>query len=127
MLVEDVETRRREIALRQEAHYWRALHGRAVEREAALKERAEQLERIVRRQAAQIAELNAVASEALVTAGPTGSTSAKPKGGASSIAITAIDPQSNTSTFIPSTRTSTNSSLPQPSPSTDTGLLKFAN
>jgi len=57
MLVEDVETRRTEIALRQEAQYWRALHARAVEREAAWKERAEQLERIVRDQAAQIAGL----------------------------------------------------------------------
>jgi len=57
MLVEDVETRRTEIALRQEAHYWRALHTRAIEREAAWKEKAEQLERIVRDQAAQIAEL----------------------------------------------------------------------
>ncbi len=57
MLVEDVETRRTEIALRQEAHYWRALHARAVEREAAWKEKAGQLEQIVRDQAAQIAEL----------------------------------------------------------------------
>jgi hypothetical protein len=57
MVVEDAEARRTEIALRQEAHYWRALHARAVEREAAWKERAERLERIVRRQAAQIAEL----------------------------------------------------------------------
>ncbi len=57
MLVEDVETRRTEIGLRQEAHYWRALHARAAEREGAWKERAGQLERIVRDQAAQIAEL----------------------------------------------------------------------
>ena len=58
MLVEDVETRRTEIALRQEAHYWRALHARAVEREAAWKEKAGQLERTVRDQAARIAELS---------------------------------------------------------------------
>lgn len=57
MPVEAAEDRGTEIALRQEAHYWRALHARAIEREAAWKQRVEQLERIVREQAAQIVEL----------------------------------------------------------------------
>ncbi|HSW44395.1 MAG TPA: hypothetical protein VLM89_02365 [Phycisphaerae bacterium] len=57
MAVEIAEDRRTEIALRQEAHYRRAQHARATEREAAWKQRAEQLEQVVRDQAAQIAEL----------------------------------------------------------------------
>ena len=57
MLVEDAEVRSREIELRQQAHYWRAQHARAIEREAAWKQKAQQLEPVVRRQQAQIAEL----------------------------------------------------------------------
>ena len=43
--------------LRQEAHYWRAQHARAVEREAAWKQKAQELERIVCEQSVHIAEL----------------------------------------------------------------------
>jgi transposase len=57
MLVEDAEVRRLEIEVRQQAHYWRAQHARAIEREAAWKQKAQQLEQVVRRQQAQIAEL----------------------------------------------------------------------
>jgi transposase len=42
------------IELRQQAHYWRALHGRAVEREQEWKGRCEQLEAQVRQQAIQL-------------------------------------------------------------------------
>ena len=57
MLVEDVKVRCLEIELRQQANYWRAQHARAVEREAAWKEKAQQFEQVVRRQQAQIADL----------------------------------------------------------------------
>lgn len=43
------------IDLRQQAHYWRALHGRAVEREQYWKGRCEQLEAQVGQQATQLA------------------------------------------------------------------------
>lgn len=43
--------------LRQQAHYWRTQHARAVDRELRWKARALELEEIVRTQAAQIAEL----------------------------------------------------------------------
>ncbi len=57
MLAGDAETRGLEVELRQQAHYYKALHARAVEREAAWKHKAQELEQIVRRQQAQIAEL----------------------------------------------------------------------
>ncbi len=57
MLVEDAEVRGLEIELRQQAHYWRAQHARATEREAAWKQKAQPLEQVVRGQQAQIAEL----------------------------------------------------------------------
>ncbi len=57
MLVQDAQTRGLEIELRQQAHYYRSLHARAVEREAAWKDKAQRLEEVVRRQQAQIAEL----------------------------------------------------------------------
>ena len=57
MLVEDAKVRSLEIELRRQAHYWRAQHARATEREAAWKDKAQRLEQVVRRQQAQIAEL----------------------------------------------------------------------
>jgi transposase len=57
MLVEDAEVRSLEIELRQQAHYWRAQHARATEREGAWKDKAERLEKLVRRQQARIADL----------------------------------------------------------------------
>ncbi len=57
MLVEAAKTKTAEIELRQQAHYWRALHARATEREEAWKEKAQKLERVVRRQQSQIAKL----------------------------------------------------------------------
>jgi len=57
MLVRGAETRALEIELRQQAHYWRALHARATERAAAWKEKAQRLEQVLYRQQAQIAEL----------------------------------------------------------------------
>jgi len=65
MLVQDVEVRGLEIELRQQAHYWRAQHARATEREAAFKDKAQRLEQVVRRQQAQIAELTHKLEEAL--------------------------------------------------------------
>ena len=65
MRVEDSEVRSPEIELRQQAHYWRALHARATEREAAWKQRAQQLEQVVRQQQAQITELTHKLEEAL--------------------------------------------------------------
>jgi DNA anti-recombination protein RmuC len=44
------------IELRQQAHYWRAQHARALERQEAWKAKAEQLESLVRQQEAMIAE-----------------------------------------------------------------------
>ena len=44
------------IELRQQMHYWRTMHARAVEREAALEERGRFLEETVRRQEKQIVE-----------------------------------------------------------------------
>ena len=57
MLVEAATARTLVIELRQQAHFWRAQHARAVEREAAGKEKAEQLRQVVRRQQNQITEL----------------------------------------------------------------------
>ena len=65
MLVQDVEVRGLEIELRRQAHYWRTLHARATEREAAFKDKAQRLEQVVRRQQAQIAELTHKLEEAL--------------------------------------------------------------
>lgn len=65
MLVEGAEVCSLEIELRQQAHYWRALHTRAVEREAAWKDKAQRLEQVVRQQQAQIAELTHKLEEAL--------------------------------------------------------------
>ena len=47
MLVES-ETGNELIDLRRQAHFWKVLHGRAVAREAAYRERAEMAERLVR-------------------------------------------------------------------------------
>jgi transposase len=57
MLVQDAEARCLEIELRQQAHYWRAQHARATEREGAWKDKAQRLEQVVRQQQAQIAKL----------------------------------------------------------------------
>jgi hypothetical protein len=65
MLVQDAEVRSREIELRQQAHYWRALHARATEREAAFKDKAQRLEQVVRQQQARITELTHKLEEAL--------------------------------------------------------------
>ncbi|MCH8939827.1 MAG: IS66 family transposase [Chloroflexi bacterium] len=65
MLVQDADVRSLEIELRQQAHYWRAQHARATEREAAWKDRAQRLEQVVRRQQAQISELTHKLEEAL--------------------------------------------------------------
>jgi len=46
------------IELRQEGNYWRAQHARAVAREAGWKLKALELEKVVRKQEAQIGELN---------------------------------------------------------------------
>jgi transposase len=45
------------VELRQQAHYWRALHARAVERATRWEQRARELESTVRQQAKQITEL----------------------------------------------------------------------
>ena len=45
------------IELRQQAHYWRAMHTRVVQREAAVRDKVQQLEQIVRDQQTHIAEL----------------------------------------------------------------------
>ena len=52
MLVES-ETGNELIDLRRQAHLWKALHGRAVAREAAWRERAETAERLVREEQAR--------------------------------------------------------------------------
>lgn len=65
MLVQDAEARSREIELRRHAHYWRAQHARATEREAAWKDRAQRLEQVVRGQQAQISALTHKLEEAL--------------------------------------------------------------
>lgn len=46
------------IELRQQANYWRAQHQRAVQREAAWRQKAGELERTTREQAAQIRQLS---------------------------------------------------------------------
>jgi len=45
------------VELRQQAHYWRALHARAVEREKVLKQQVVDLQQTVREKDSQIAEL----------------------------------------------------------------------
>ena len=65
MLVQDAEVRSREIELRQQAHYWRALHARAAEREEAWKDKAQRLEQVVHRQQSRITELTHILEEAL--------------------------------------------------------------
>ena len=65
MVVGDAKVRGLEVELRQQAHYWRALHARATEREAAWKDKAQRLEQVVRQQQAQIAELTNKLEEAL--------------------------------------------------------------
>ena len=45
------------IELRRQAHYWRAMHARAVQREAVASAKVQQLEQIVRDQQTQIADL----------------------------------------------------------------------
>ena len=45
------------VELRQQAHYWRALHARAVEREKVLKQQVVDLQHAVREKDSQIAEL----------------------------------------------------------------------
>lgn len=58
MFATAVESRSaQEIELRQEAHYWRAQHARAVEREAAWKTKCRELEATVRQQEAATAQL----------------------------------------------------------------------
>jgi len=57
MLVEEVATHSPDFELRQQAGYWRTMHGRAVEREAEWKAKAQQLEQVGRQQQAEIAEL----------------------------------------------------------------------
>jgi transposase len=57
MLVEDAEPRSLMIELRQQAHYWQAQHGRAVQRETAAKGEVDQLRQIVRDLQARNAEL----------------------------------------------------------------------
>jgi transposase len=52
-----VETDAASIELRQQAHYWRALHARAVEREKRREQEARELKRTVRQQQAEITEL----------------------------------------------------------------------
>ncbi len=59
VITEGCQTQRELIELRREARYWRALHGRAAVREAAWKEKARELEGVVRRQEITIAELAA--------------------------------------------------------------------
>ena len=57
MFVEDAQPRSLMIELRQQAHYWRAQHCRAVQREPAAKAEVEQLRQIVRDLQARNAEL----------------------------------------------------------------------
>jgi len=57
MLTESMEIDGILIGLRQEAHYWRAQHARAIEREVAWRNRARQLEDTVGSQQRRIAEL----------------------------------------------------------------------
>lgn len=56
MIVECSETRHASIRLRQQVHFWRAQHARAVAREAVWGKRALQAEHTVRQQTAQLAE-----------------------------------------------------------------------
>ncbi len=65
MLVEAAKPRTLEIELRQQAHYWRAQHARATEREEAWKGKAQRLEQVVRQQQAQITALTHKLEEAL--------------------------------------------------------------
>lgn len=65
MVVQYAEVRGLEVELRQQAHFWRAQHARATEREATWKAKAQQLEQVVRRQQAQITVLTQKLEEAL--------------------------------------------------------------
>ena len=58
MAIECAAEQREYIELRQQAHYWRAQHARAIEREAAWKEKALYLETRNRQQEEQIKELS---------------------------------------------------------------------
>ncbi|GFP28355.1 IS66 family transposase, partial [Candidatus Hakubella thermalkaliphila] len=57
MATESPDTHRELVELRRQINYWRAQHTRAVERQAIWKEKAQQLEQMVRQQEAQITEL----------------------------------------------------------------------
>ena len=57
MVTDDIE-RLEVIDLRQQAHYWRALHARAVQREAALKAEVQQLEATIGELHAQLAQFH---------------------------------------------------------------------
>ena len=57
MCVEEVPHNSQLIELRQQAHYYRALHARAVEREAAARAEVQRLKQIVGDQQTPIAEL----------------------------------------------------------------------
>ncbi len=63
MLLEIEETQEAWIKLRQQAEYWKAQHGRAVLREAALRERTLHLEQVNSDQCKQIKELTQKAAE----------------------------------------------------------------
>ncbi|GFP37959.1 hypothetical protein HKBW3S44_01639, partial [Candidatus Hakubella thermalkaliphila] len=57
MATESPDTHRELVELRRQINYWRAQHTRAVERQAIWKEKAQELEQMVRQQEAQITEL----------------------------------------------------------------------
>jgi len=57
LAVDCAEACRLAIELRQQAHYWRAQHASAVQRESAANAEAQQLKQVVRDQQAQLAEL----------------------------------------------------------------------
>lgn len=59
MIGKDSENRNEIIKLKHQAHYWHAQHKRAVKREAIWKKKAHELEKIARRQSAQIKKLAA--------------------------------------------------------------------
>lgn len=57
MLTETLQTGQELIGLRQEAHYWKTLHARAIEREGLWRKKACELEKIVRHEKAQTRRL----------------------------------------------------------------------
>jgi len=65
MVVQYAEVHGSEIELRQQAHFWRAQHARATQREATWKAKAQQLEQVVRRQQSQITALTQKLEETL--------------------------------------------------------------